>query len=155
MESMKLMADDIMHVANGSESELGKRTMEIFVVVGGVDDLREALKKLGAVDVNYVKPLFVTRKLAWSTALLNVLLGQSFRHMGYITYSHFCTVDPSSVSFVILSFFQLSGNDILIGLLQVQLVCHLLVSLSFAICISVFIFTCLPLGLLLEEPISG
>jgi hypothetical protein len=78
MGSVKLTADDIMRVANGSEFGLGKRTMGEFVVVGGVGDLREALKRFGAVDANHVKPLFLTRRLAWPTALLIALWGQSF-----------------------------------------------------------------------------
>jgi len=53
-------------------------------------------------------------------------------HMGYIADSHCCSVDRSGVSFVIFRFsttvtFLVSRDAILIGLLQVQLVCHSLV----------------------------
>jgi hypothetical protein len=50
-------------------------SLERNVLVGG-GDLRElVLKQLGVVDTNHVKPLFATRKLAWSTGLLIVLWG--------------------------------------------------------------------------------
>ena len=71
--------DDLTRVANGSESRLGKSTMEEYVVVGRGGDFREVvLKKLGVVDANHVKPLFATRKFAWSTVLLIVLWGRLF-----------------------------------------------------------------------------
>jgi len=77
--SVKLTADDLMGVAYRSESGLSEESLERNVLVGGGGDLREVvLKQLGVVDANHVKPLFATRKLAWSTGLLIVLWGQSF-----------------------------------------------------------------------------
>jgi hypothetical protein len=71
--SLKLTAGDLV------ESGLGDKTMGDNAMVGVGGDLREAvLKKLGVVDANHVKPLFATKKLAWSTGLLIVLWGQSF-----------------------------------------------------------------------------
>jgi hypothetical protein len=77
--SVKLTADDLTRVAHGSESGLCEESLERNVSVGGGGDLREVvLKQLGVVDANHVKPLFVMRKMAWSTGLLIVLWGQSF-----------------------------------------------------------------------------
>jgi len=77
--SVKLTADDLMGVAYRSESGLSEESLQRNVLVGGGGDLREVvLKQLGVVDANHVKPLFATRKLAWSTGLLIVLWGQSF-----------------------------------------------------------------------------
>jgi hypothetical protein len=74
--SMKLTAGDLVY---GGESGLGDKTMGGNAMVGVGGDLREVLlKKLGVVDANHVKPLFATKKLAWSTGLLIVLWGQSF-----------------------------------------------------------------------------
>jgi hypothetical protein len=73
--SVKLTADNLRHGANRGESGLGEELLERNVLVGG-GDLRElVLKQLGVVDANHVKPLFATRKLAWSTGLLIVLWG--------------------------------------------------------------------------------
>ena len=78
--SVKLTANDLTRAAYGSESGLGEESLERNVLVGGGGDLREmVLKQLrSAVDANHVKPLFATRKLAWSTGLLIVLWGRSF-----------------------------------------------------------------------------
>ena len=77
--SVKLTADDLMGVAYRSESGLSEESLQRNVLVGGGGDLREVvLKQLGVVDANHVRPLFATRKLAWSTGLLIVLWGQSF-----------------------------------------------------------------------------
>jgi hypothetical protein len=77
--SVKLTADELTRVAYGSESGLGEESLARNVLAGGGGDLREVvLKQLGVVDANHVKPLFATRKLAWSTGLLIVLWGQSF-----------------------------------------------------------------------------
>jgi hypothetical protein len=74
--SMKLTAGDL--VSRG-DSGSGDKTMGGNVMVGVSGDLREVLlKKLGVVDANHVKPLFATKRLAWSTGLLIVLWGQSF-----------------------------------------------------------------------------
>ena len=72
--SVKLTADDLTRVAYGSELGLGGESLERNVLVGGV----VVLKQLGVVDANHVKPLFATRKLAWTTGLLIILWGQSF-----------------------------------------------------------------------------
>lgn len=77
--SAKLMADDLVRMANGNESGLGERMMKECGGWGG--DLREVvLKKVGVGDASHVKPFFATRKLAWSIALLIfiVLWDQSF-----------------------------------------------------------------------------
>lgn len=77
--SGKLTADDLMRVAYGSESGLGKESLEQNILVGGSGDLREVvLKQLGVMDADHVKPLFATRKLALLTGLLVVLWDQSF-----------------------------------------------------------------------------
>jgi hypothetical protein len=63
---------------------VSESAMEGGLVLSGSGDLREVvLQKLGVVDANHVKPLFATRKLAWSTGLLIVLWDKFFAYRLY------------------------------------------------------------------------
>ncbi|KIM38486.1 hypothetical protein M413DRAFT_30036 [Hebeloma cylindrosporum] len=87
--NVKLTAGDLTRLAFVSESGSAGKARDVNLVLDGA--LREVvLKKMAVVDANHIKPLFATRKLAWSTGLLIALwalIGLAFPlYNSFVTY---------------------------------------------------------------------
>lgn len=116
---------------NGKASTL---TLDALQKIGRIDDIDGAKNPslgvmkatMGIVNGKYLRPLFATRKLAWSTTLLIVLWGKKFR-LVLITRLNVMNSTHRSCIPTVMLFSTCKCPESLICIPQIRLFYHLLV----------------------------